>query len=181
MLNQKRRRWKLRYTLSLIAGTTTFFIFTVWYVARREPKSDIPVVQPAQPSPQRIEPERPVAPREPAKPLTPQGPPELRVGKNERFATLQMAINAAPDGSRIVISEGEYLSDTAILISGKKDLTVVGEGAVSLLLGDKDANVIEVEKCSNIRFENLKVKHTDPPPGDRCSGYVFQVASTPKD
>lgn len=150
-------------------------MLATWYVARPNAPSPTETKQAIEPVERREEFSDPAEHPTPKEQSKPSGRVELRVGRNQRYATPQMAIDAAPNGSHIIILAGEYYSDTPIAILGKSDLTITGEGAVSLLLGDKDANVIEVEKSVNVRFENLKVKHTNPPPGDRCSGYVFSA------
>ena len=48
-------------------------------------------------------------------------------------------------------------------INWKKSLTIRGEGSVSLLGTDMESDVISVQNSEQIVFDNLIVKHTNPP------------------
>lgn len=100
---------------------------------------------------------------------------DLLVGDGQRYETLQHAINDAKDGSTITIMPGEYYSKDVIEISGKSNLTIRGQGHVELLTNNMQSDVIHVGNSDNIVFDNLTVRHTDPPKDTRCSGNVFSL------
>lgn len=100
---------------------------------------------------------------------------DLVVGDGQRYANLQEAINDAPDGSTIIIMPGEYHSENVIDILRKSNLTIRGQGHVEILTNNMQSDVIHVESSNNIVFDNLTVRHTDPPKDTKCSGNVFSL------
>jgi hypothetical protein len=67
----------------------------------------------------------------------------------DSYATIQSAIEAAKAGDTVFIREGVY--DEWVLVDGKRDLHIAGQGAdkVTLHLSDTDPNKIEIVRIRN--------------------------------
>jgi len=165
----------------LLLAYTAVVVLITWYLVA--PKNQTPIhvesqsehrlqemaelpawVKQTHPAPRPLEPE---VPRDSGQ--------EFTVGEGQRYANLQDAISDAPDGSTITIMPGEYYSENVIDISGKSRLTIRGKGHVELLTNNMQSDVIHVGNSNNIVFDNLTVRHTDPPKDTRCSGNVFSL------
>jgi len=162
----------------LFLAYTALVVFVTWYFVapsakaptnnRAAPQKPESMPEPM-PEPDKVE-------RQPVeRPIEPKKHEGIVVGKGQQFETLQQAIKAAPDGSTITILEGEYYSSRTIDVKLKYNLTIKGEGKVSLLGTDMESDVIHVQNSKNIVFDNLTVKHTNPPTDTRCYGNVFSL------
>ncbi|MFI5362367.1 MAG: right-handed parallel beta-helix repeat-containing protein [Elusimicrobiota bacterium] len=76
------------------------------------------------------------------------------------FASVQAAVDAALDGDRITIAPGQYPEH--VTISGKNNLSLVGEGDVTIQTDDPGSVVIAVEKAHGLLLKGLHGVHVSP-------------------
>jgi len=88
------------------------------------------------------------------------------------FATVQAAINAAEPGDRILLAEGTYPEH--VTIQDKSDLSLIGEGSVTLATDDGGADVIKLVKVQRVLLKNLHGVHTSP----GCDNPVVSIAGS---
>ena len=67
-----------------------------------------------------------------------------------------------------------YNLDTPIMISGKSDFTLDGNGS-TFIMERKSEDVLIVENCTNITLKNFKATHVEPDGPIGCTGSVVQV------
>jgi hypothetical protein len=79
---------------------------------------------------------------------------------------LQQAIDALPDGGKLILSEGEYNTLEAVVLENRKNLTIVGNGEVWINTKGIDHHVITLKNCENITLSNLKAQHVILEEGD---------------
>jgi len=79
---------------------------------------------------------------------------------------LQQAIDALPDGGKLILSEGEYNTLEAIVLENRRNLTIEGNGEVWINTKGIDHHVITLKSCNNITLSNLKAQHVILEEGD---------------
>lgn len=79
---------------------------------------------------------------------------------------LQKAIDALPDGGKLILSEGEYNTLGAVVLENRKNLTIEGDGEVWINTKGIDHHVITLKNCENITLLNLKAQHVILEEGD---------------
>lgn len=72
---------------------------------------------------------------------------------------LQQAIDALPDGGKLILNEGEYATLEAIVLTGRKNITLEGSGEVWINTKGIDHHVITLIDCVNITLKNIKAQH----------------------
>ena len=90
----------------------------------------------------------------------------------------QAIIHDADDNSTIVMAAGTYDADGPIAISGKKNVTIKGEGEVHILLDDTDADVIHIIGSESITISNVHAQHKVPLEDYACHGSVVRIESS---
>lgn len=91
--------------------------------------------------------------------------------------TLQQQIDFAAPGSTVVIPPGDHVLDEPLRVDGRSDLTITAAKprTVRLLVTDSDAPVVYIIGSSNIRLENLYMRHEIPEPEYICHGAVVEI------
>jgi len=91
--------------------------------------------------------------------------------------SVQAAIDAAKNGDTILLSAGTYTSPVAISVSGRKSLTLRGEGGVLLLCTDLYENVMTLGEGTDLRIEGIAARHSQPLGSYACEGSVISAQS----
>jgi len=94
---------------------------------------------------------------------------------------LQQAVNALPDGGKLILTEGEYDTLEAVMLENRKNLTIEGQGVVWINTKGIDHHVITLKNCESITLSNLKAQHVileeedNDPIADARDGAVIGV------
>ncbi|MBN2520982.1 MAG: right-handed parallel beta-helix repeat-containing protein [Bacteroidales bacterium] len=75
-------------------------------------------------------------------------------------------------GDTIIIKKGTYVIDNGLELYYKKNIKIIGEGDVKILLKDAQQNVLSVSSSINVHIEGLFLKHVTKGP---CGGYVIDL------
>jgi parallel beta-helix repeat protein len=87
---------------------------------------------------------------------------------------LAASLNALASGSQVKLAPGEYFLDEVILLSGKENIIIDGNGAL-LVMNSLESDVIHLTGCSNIQLLNFKATHIEPSGPTGCTGNVIYV------
>lgn len=79
---------------------------------------------------------------------------------------IQQALDTLPDGGTLTFGEGEYDTLAAIVLEGRKNLTLEGSGEVWINTKGIDHHVITLKNCESITLSNLKAQHVILEQGD---------------
>jgi|LSQX01.2.fsa_nt_gb hypothetical protein len=96
------------------------------------------------------------------------------------------AVSKVENGGVIVLEAGTYKIKDTVVISGKENITMKGEGEVWLDIEGIDHHVITVSNCRNIEFHNIKAQHVlndgdeKRSPEDARNGSVIGVIDSTK-
>ena len=90
---------------------------------------------------------------------------------------LTMSLNTLTSGTSVKLKQGDYLLDETILLDGKQDITIDGNGS-TLTVNSLSNHVIHVANCSNIRLINFKATHIEPSGPVGCTGNVLLLENS---
>jgi hypothetical protein len=89
-------------------------------------------------------------------------------------AELDFLYNGLKTGENIKLKKLVYYLDRPLMISGKNDFTLNGNGC-TFIMKDKSEDVMVVENSKNITLTNFKATHIEPVGPIGCTGSVIQV------
>ena len=92
--------------------------------------------------------------------------------------SLQEAIDQAGNGSTILVAEGVHRTDSALIVRGKTDLRIEGDGEAWIICSDIYENVIEIQECSSLELAGIHARHEEPPEEYGCEGAVVGVSES---
>lgn len=75
----------------------------------------------------------------------------------------QSAIDALPDGSTIILQDGNYLLTQAIKLNGKINISIIGQSGNNTISFNQtcyEFNLVDILNCQNITIQNLNFKGT---------------------
>ncbi len=81
---------------------------------------------------------------------------------------IQKTIDSLDDGGKLVLSEGTYDTPDAVVLEGRKNLTIEGIGEVWINTKGIDHHVITLKGCKNITLSNIKAQHIILEEGDNA-------------
>lgn len=87
---------------------------------------------------------------------------------------LNSLYNGLKTGENIKLKKLVYYLDRPLMISGKTDFTLDGNGC-TFIMKDKSEDVMIVENSRNITLTNFKATHIEPDGPIGCTGSVIQV------
>lgn len=90
---------------------------------------------------------------------------------------LSRSLNALSSGASVKLKQGDYLLDETVLLNGKQDITIDGNGS-TLTVNSLSDHVIHVANCSNIRLINFKATHIEPSGPVGCTGNVLLLENS---
>jgi parallel beta-helix repeat protein len=90
---------------------------------------------------------------------------------------LTMSLNTLASGASVKLKQGDYLLDETILLDGKRNITIDGNGS-TLTVNSLSDHVIHVANCSNIRLINFKATHIEPSGPVGCTGNVLLLENS---
>ncbi len=106
-------------------------------------------------------------------PPGPEGPPgpagpgtfteETEIILADDYASIQDAINAAPNGSTVYIPIGNYTVSQPIVVS--KNLSIIGSGVKTQIYQSADEHLFDVTVAGQIRMENMTLGSAATSPG----------------
>lgn len=79
---------------------------------------------------------------------------------------IQQAIDSLPDGGKLILTEGTYDTLEPIILEGRKNLSIEGNGEVWINTKGIDHHVITLKACKNITLKNIKAQHVILEEGD---------------
>lgn len=95
----------------------------------------------------------------------------------QRMATdaeIQALYDALDQGGIIKLKNLNYQLDRPLIIANKENLSLDGGGA-TLVMTNKDEDVVLVDNSTDIRLVNFKATHIEPNGPIGCTGSVIQV------
>jgi hypothetical protein len=101
---------------------------------------------------------------------------DLNVNPSQGFSGIQIAIDKANSGDRIILSSGTYKGKKTITIARKANIKLIGKGRVSLICTSTENDVIEVVISGKIELRNLHVTHE--PAAEGCAGNVISIKNS---
>lgn len=99
---------------------------------------------------------------------------------------IQKAADLLPDGGTLTLNEGVYDTLEAIVLEGRKNLTIEGTGEVWINTKGIDHHVITLKGCQSITLANIKAQHVileegdNDPIDDARDGAVFGILDCSK-
>jgi len=90
---------------------------------------------------------------------------------------LTTSLNALASGASVKLKQGDYLLAGTVVLDGKQDITIDGNGS-TLTVNSLSDHVIHVAKCSNIRLINFKATHIEPSGPVGCTGNVLLLENS---
>lgn len=102
------------------------------------------------------------------------GAETLRVGPGKAHR-LPEIFSSLKDGDRVVFERGTYRTHRALTVSGRKNITVEGEGRVEVVLSNLDDPVFSVQGSERVLIKNLQARHLKPNEEYACEGAVVEV------
>lgn len=81
---------------------------------------------------------------------------------------IQKAVDALQDGGKLIFSEGTYDTLEAIILDGRKNLTIEGTGEVWINTKGIDHHVMTLKSCQNVTLTNIKAQHVILEEGDNA-------------
>ena len=102
--------------------------------------------------------------------------------KKSDFASVKIAgekeldflYNGLKNGENTKLEKLVYYLDRPLIISGKNDFTLDGNGS-TFIMRDKNEDVLIIENSKNIILKNFKATHIEPEGPIGCTGSVIQV------
>ena len=90
---------------------------------------------------------------------------------------LSTSLNALRSGASVKLKTGDYLLEETVLLNGKQDITIDGNGS-TLTVNSLSDHVIHVANCTNIRLINFKATHIEPSGPVGCTGNVLLLENS---
>ena len=90
---------------------------------------------------------------------------------------LSTSLNALTSGASVKLKTGDYLLEQTVLLNGKQNITIDGNGS-TLTVNSLSDHVIQVSNCSNIRLINFKATHIEPSGPVGCTGNVLLLENS---
>ncbi|PSR12216.1 MAG: hypothetical protein DA408_11695 [Bacteroidetes bacterium] len=87
---------------------------------------------------------------------------------------LAAALNALPSGAKVKLAPGKYLLNEPVLLEGKENITIDGNGA-TLVMNSLQSDVLHLTGCANIQLLNFKATHIEPSGPVGCTGNVIYI------
>jgi hypothetical protein len=79
---------------------------------------------------------------------------------------IQAAVDMLEDGGRLILNEGTYNTLEAIVLEGRKSLTIEGRGEVWIDTKGIDHHVMTLRGCTDITLANIRAQHVILEEGD---------------
>lgn len=95
--------------------------------------------------------------------------------KKRSVSSLQNAFENVQPGQIIRIPEGKYFLPEGIIMEGKSNVKIQGEGLVEFIAGDPYSGVMSLYDCRNVEIQNIQMRHDRPVDGSLCSGPVLSL------
>lgn len=89
----------------------------------------------------------------------------------ENIAT---SLSSITSGSTIRLEAKKYVLNAPILIDGKENITIEGNGAI-LVMNSLSENVIHISNSKGLVLKNLKATHIEPSGPTGCTGNVIYM------
>jgi nitrous oxidase accessory protein NosD len=83
--------------------------------------------------------------------------------------------NNLESGDRVILERGTYRLEHGLKIANLTDITIEGQGRVTLLVDSLDDAVIQLNGCKDITIKGLRAAHTEPAEEYQCEGPVVEV------
>ena len=87
---------------------------------------------------------------------------------------LAAALNALPSGAKVKLAPRQYLLAEAVLLDGKENITIDGNGA-TLIMNSLESDVLHLTGCTNIQLLNFKATHIEASGPIGCTGNVIYI------
>lgn len=98
----------------------------------------------------------------------------LTVGTERgNYSSIQRALDAAGDGDVIFISAGTYDVDSPLTVSGKRNLSIEGDGSAEIVSQSIYDDILVFEDCTNIILSGVGAYHAET---EDCSGFVLVLS-----
>ncbi|MBI9102691.1 MAG: right-handed parallel beta-helix repeat-containing protein [Spirochaetales bacterium] len=92
---------------------------------------------------------------------------------------IQELIDQTPNGGVAFIPYGEYIIDEGLRIVGKSGIILRTDAGTRILLDDTNQDVLAISGSSDVRLENLYLRHLIPREDYACHGSVVSIGYSP--
>ncbi len=99
-------------------------------------------------------------------------PPVLLTPQSNWHETLQQM----PNGTEVRFAPGDYITPPdGLSLVGKREITLIAEGQVSIVCERIDRVVMTLQDCSNVVLQGLHLTHRPPVSDGNCAGGVLDI------
>jgi parallel beta-helix repeat protein len=93
---------------------------------------------------------------------------------------LPQAFANLESGDRVVLERGNYTLEHGLKLNDLSNVTIEGQGRVTLQINDLDSPVLEIMGCTDVTIKQLRLSHKNPGSEYQCEGAVIKVANSEK-
>ncbi len=91
----------------------------------------------------------------------------------EAFANLK-------SGDTVVLERGNYSLDRGLRMTDLSNITIEGQGRVTVEVNDLDSPVLEIVGCTDVTVKRLRLSHKNPGSEYQCEGAVIEIGNSEK-
>jgi parallel beta-helix repeat protein len=88
------------------------------------------------------------------------------------------AFERLESGDRVVLERGTYRLEFGLELTNLSNITIEGQGRVTLLVDNLDDPVIDIDSCTDVTVKGLRAAHKEPAQEYQCEGAVIEVRSS---
>ena len=93
---------------------------------------------------------------------------------------LPKAFENLKPGDTVVLERGNFELEHGLRLTDLTDITIEGQGRVTLQINDLDNPVLEIVGCTDVTVKGLRLSHKNPGSEYQCEGAVIEVAHSEK-